>query len=162
MKTDFKKLLLFVLLTIIYLPIKAQSINDLPQFHLLKNDGSFITQANLKKNEKVIVIYFGTDCSHCKLYTKELLKHMDVLAKTQILMITWSDLKSIQDFYSQYGLANYPNFLVTSEGYTYNLYRFFHVKTTPYTAVYDKRYHLIKIFDKSPVIDSLLAAVKKE
>ena len=109
-----------------------------------------------------MVIYFGTDCVHCKLYTKELLKHMDVLKNVQILMVTWSNLQSIQEFYKEFGLSKYPNFNVTTEGYTANLYRYFHVKTTPFTAVYNRNHQLIKIFDKSPVIDSLLASVKSK
>jgi len=154
-----KKLILTLILIAFAINIKAQDIKTLPTFQVLKTDGTYFTQDNLKKDSRIMVIYFGSDCSHCKLYTKELLKHMDVLSKVQILMITWAQLKEIQDFYNEMGLAKYPNFIVTTEGHSAKLYRFYDVKTTPYTAVYDQKHFLVKTFDKSPVIDSLLATV---
>ena len=156
-----KKVIWIIFLSLFAFRLKAQVIRQLPQFRLLKNDSTFITQANLKTNTKTMVVVFGTDCIHCQLYTKELLKHTDELSKIQVLMITWSQLKSIQAFVKEYGLDKHPNFIVATEGPSANLYRLFQVKTTPYTAIYDKNRLLVKVYDKSPIIDSLLSVVKQ-
>jgi thioredoxin-related protein len=159
--TMYKRFIVFLLFAVLSFKSVAQRITELPPFHLLTTNSNYISLADLKNDKKIIIIYFSPDCSHCQLYTKELLKHMDVLSKTRILMITWVKLDMIQTFYNDFGLGKYPSFTVATEGDTYELFRLFNVKTTPYTAVYDKSHRLLKTFEKSPVIDSLLYLIKK-
>ncbi len=162
--------LLFLLFFVVSLHAQDSNKNKwIPPFRILKTDSVYITPAYLKKNKPVMIIYFAPDCTHCLHFTydlkdamdKEIKQHGKTLRNTQIVMVTFAMLQSIQVFYKDLGLAKYPNIIVGTEGYTYLVQRFYQVKTTPYIAVYNRGGQLIQAFEKVPKISELLAALKK-
>ena len=111
-----------------------------------------------------MLIYFSPDCSHCQHMMYEMKPVMKELRNIQVVMITFSnnyDLRGIREFYRDFGLANYPNFLVGTEGYSYVVQRYYSVRTTPYIAIYNHQGKLVKAFDKAPKMEELIEAVKK-
>jgi thiol-disulfide isomerase/thioredoxin len=134
----------------------------LPPYHILNTDSVYVTPANLKKNKPVMIIYFSPDCSHCQHLMYEMKPLMSSFKNIQVVMISFvMQLKAIQNFYRDFGLKNYPNFTVGTEGYTYVVQKYYRVSTTPYIALYDKNQKMVKYYTSPPKIDSLAAEVKK-
>jgi thioredoxin-related protein len=148
---------------------KADTLKVLPHYRLLNQDSVYVTQANLKKDKPVMIIYFSPDCPHCQRLTyefkdefeKEAKHHTSELSHAQIVMATWTQFKAIQVFYREFGLNKYHNIVVGTEGTTMTLQRFYQVKTTPYIAIYSKTGQLVKVFDKVPKLEDILATLKK-
>ncbi|EHQ28281.1 TlpA family protein disulfide reductase [Mucilaginibacter paludis] len=148
---------------------KTDTIKTIPAYRLLNQDSVYVTQANLKKGKPVMIIYFSPDCTHCQRLTyefkdefkKEVKNHTKELSHVQIVMATWTQLKAIQIFYRDFGLNQYPNITIGTEGSTYTLQRFYQVRTTPYIAIYSKTGQLVKAFDKEPKLNDILTVLKK-
>jgi len=142
----------------------APNIKTIAPFRILTTDSVIKTPKDLKKNKPVMLIYFSPDCSHCQHMMYEMKPVMKDLRNIQVVMITWSlnyDLRGIRNFYRDFGLSAYPNFMVGTEGYTYVVQRYYAVRTTPYIAIYDRKGNLVKAFDKVPKMEELVEAVKK-
>jgi thioredoxin-related protein len=139
----------------------SKAAQGIPPYHILNTDSVYVTPANLKKNEAVMIIYFSPDCSHCQHLMYELKGKMDAFKHTQVIMVTFvQQIKAIQVFARDFDLAKYPNFTVGTEGYTYVVQRYFDVHTTPYIALYDKNHKLVQAWDKVPKVDTLVNAVR--
>lgn len=138
---------------------------EIPPYHILTTDSTYITPANLKKNIPVMLVYFAPDCPHCQHLTQELIAHIKEFGNTQIVMITFIDpnrqFKAMTKFVKDYRLKKYPNITVGTEGYTYLVQKFYQVRTTPYEAIYDKKHNLVQTFAKIPEIKDLVKAVKE-
>lgn len=169
-----RKLIVLLSLIIIATGCKAQPKNDgtIAHYRILKTDSTFTTYTDLKKNEPVMLIYFGADCPHCQRLTLEMKQHMDVFKKLQIVMVTFSKTESpwmsmIRNFSRDYELPKYKNITMGTEypdflkyGY-YPVQRYYAVQTTPYIAIYDRKGKVSKTFSKEPEIKDVVAAVKK-
>lgn len=160
-----KKIIFFLGFIIAVSCTNAQNFtppSNIPPYHILTTDSVYATPANLKKDKPVMIIYFSPDCSHCQHLLHELKPKMNDLKNIQVVMITFvQQLRAIKDFSTTFNLANYPNFTLGTEGYTYVVQQFYHVQTTPYIAIYDKNHKLIKTYDKIPSMDELVETVKK-
>lgn len=159
-----KKLLLFLGFIITVGCTQAQTNLAMPHYRILKADSTYSTWADLNPHKPVMLIYFSPDCPHCQHLTLEMKQKMSSLKNIQIVMITWSkdfDIRAIKDFYRDYGLKKYPGIVVGTEGYTYTVQRYFHIETTPYIAIYNKKGTPVKEFRKPPEMKDLIAAVKK-
>ena len=160
-----KKILSFCILILLSGCIRAQQnprIQQLPIYHILNTDSVRVTSANLKRYKPVMIIYFSPDCSHCQHLMGEIKPHLKELKNIQVVMITFfPQLKPIRDFAKQFGLNTQPNFTLGTEGYTYEMQRYFEIKTTPYIALYDKNGKLVKAYEKAPDMKELFATVKK-
>ncbi len=157
--------LLFVGITFSACSQDSPPNKDIPPYRILSTDSTYITPANLKKGVPVMIVYFAPDCPHCQHLTTELTKHIKEFGNTQIIMITFVDptrqFKAITKFVKDYQLKKYPNIVVGTEGYTYNIQKFYQVRTTPYEAVYDKKHKLVETFAKIPEVEDLVKAVKE-
>ncbi|MCJ8208213.1 thioredoxin domain-containing protein [Mucilaginibacter sp. RS28] len=157
-----KKLLSLIALVLVAGCIFAQekNIENLPTYHILNTDSVKVTTANLKKNKPVMIIYFSPDCSHCQHLMYEMKPQLNELKDVQIVMITFVQYKMIKDFYNSFGLNAYPNITVGTEGYTYEMQKYFDVKTTPYIAIYNKHGKLVKAYEKAPPVKELIKTAK--
>lgn len=152
----------FILLTGCIQARQNPRIQQLPIYHILNTDSVRVTSANLKRYKPTMIIYFSPDCSHCQHLMAEIKPHLKELNKMQVVMITFiQQLKPIRDFAKQFGLNTLPNFTLGTEGYTYEMQRYFEIKTTPYIAIYDKNGKLVKAYEKVPGMAELFATVKK-
>lgn len=161
-----KKLILLFSLIIAAGCTRAQT-NDtpgspLPPYKILKTDSTWATPANLK-HRKTVLIYFSPDCPHCQHLTMDMRGKIKRFGDAQIMMITWSnnyDIRAIKNFVRDFDLKKYPNIQVGTEGYTYQLQKYFKIETTPYVAVYNSKGKLTKTFRKQPEVEDVLRAVK--
>jgi thiol-disulfide isomerase/thioredoxin len=140
------------------------NIENIPHFKILTQDSVYVTNANLKKNKPVVIIYFAPDCSHCQHLMYEMKPDMKKFEGAQIVMVTFTQvkmLKMLKEFYRDFDLKDHPNFMIGTEFPDYVVQRYYQVQTTPYIAVYDRKGKLVKAFEKAPTMPDLEAAVKK-
>jgi len=100
---------------------------------------------SLKKNMPVMIMIFSPDCSHCKIATEELIKHMDLFKNVQIVMASPMDFINIKKFYEDYKIPTYPNITMGRDG-TYSFGTFYKVKSYPSIYLYDKKGDFVKAF----------------
>jgi thioredoxin-related protein len=142
----------------------VQAIQNIPAFHILTKDSTYLTNANLKKGKPVMIIYFAPDCSHCQRLMYEMKPDMKKFSNIQIVMVTFIQtnmLKMLKEFHRDYNFAAYPNIMMGTEYPDYKVQRYYGVSTTPYIAVYDHKGKLVQAFPKVPKMSELEAAVKK-
>jgi thioredoxin-related protein len=161
MKQFFLSMLALVAITGCTLAQQNPRIQNLPMYHILNTDSVNVTTAKLKKDKPVMIIYFSPDCSHCQHLMYELKPKLKELSSIQIVMISFVQYKMIKEFYRDFGLSAYPNITVGTEGYTYEMQKYFEIKTTPYIAIYDKHGKLVKAYEKAPDVNELIAVAKK-
>jgi len=165
-----KKLLVLIALFALYTCSFAQdtttkAVNpNIPPYRILTTDSVYTYPGKLKKDTRVMIIYFSPDCPHCQHLMYELKPKMKELGNTQIVMITWSsnhDIRAIKTFYRDFGLKAYPNIIVGTEGYDGTVMKYYHVVTTPFIAIYNRQGKMVKSFDKPPKTEEVIAAIKK-
>jgi thiol-disulfide isomerase/thioredoxin len=142
----------------------THKVKPIAPYRIFTTDSVFVTPANLPKGKPVMIIYFSPDCSHCQRMMYELKPKMKELSHIQVVMITWSanyDIRAIREFKRDYGLKNYPNFTIGSEGYTRLVQNYYNVQTTPFIAMYDSKGKFFKYISKVPKTEDILAAAKK-
>lgn len=143
--------------------VNTKNIQKIPPFKILKQDSTWFSAANLKKNKPVMIIYFSPDCSHCQHLMYDMKSHMKELRNVQIVMVTFTEasmLKMIQDFYKTFDLKKYPNITVGTEGHTYVVQRYYQVRTTPFIAIYGHDGKLVKAYAKVPAMPVLVKVAK--
>lgn len=160
-----KNILILLSLIIVTGCTRAQDVSkiqNIPPYKVLSApDSAYKTPANLKKDQPVMVVYFSPDCSHCQHLMYEMKGQMKDFSKIQVVMITPVDYKMVKGFYRDFGISQYPNFTVGTEGYSYQVLKYYNVKMTPYIAIYNHKHKLLKAYDKVPKIKELAGMVKK-
>lgn len=160
-----KNILILLSLIIVTGCTRAQDVSkiqNIPAYKVMSApDSVYKTPANLKKDQPVMVVYFSPDCSHCQHLMYEMKGQMKDFSKIQVVMITPVDYKMVKGFYRDFGISEYPNFTVGTEGYTYQVLKYYNVKMTPYIAIYNHKHKLLKAYDKVPKIKELAGMVKK-
>ncbi len=118
----------------------------------LVNDKTF-TQAQLKKDAPVIVLFFSPECDHCKDLTKAMLKQSKSIA-AQVVMVTYLPLPEVKKFANEFSLQNYPNIKVGTEGMKLIVQKHYNIRTFPFVALYDKSRKLVKMYrEQAPPAD---------
>jgi thioredoxin-related protein len=140
--------------TLLYLrfpTVPPISINKLP-------DSTKFTKNDLKKNTPTLVFIFSPDCEHCQHETKELIAHIDLFKKIQIVMATPLEFRFVRKFYEEYKISDHPNITIgTDPGYM--LGTFFHVRSFPALYLYDKKGNFIRAFDGSVPVETIAEAL---
>jgi len=160
-----KNIVLFLGLIITAGCTRAQNntkIQNIPAYRILcAPDSSYRTLANLKKDQPVMIVYFSPDCGHCQQLMYEMKGRMKDFAKIQVVMVTPVDYKLVKVFYRDFGISAYKNFTVGTEGYSYQVLKYYDVKMTPYIAIYDHKHKLLKAYSSAPKVKELAAMVNK-
>ena len=127
------------------LPIYKQ-FPDVPAFSLNRfPDSTVITKQSLKKKTPTIIMLFSPDCDHCKVATEQMLAHMDLLKKAQIIMVSSLDFSWIKKFNDQFHLDKYKNITISTQQ-TYFLFEFYGLTSFPSVFLYNKKGKLVGDF----------------
>jgi peroxiredoxin len=141
-------------------PVPAY-VNDhsIPTFTIQLADSSWFYKEDLKKNKPTLILYFSPDCGHCKTETEDMISRMNDLKDLQIVMITSRPLGDMVPFEKHFLLNRFPQIKIGSDT-RYFVTRFFDVKFTPYSAVYNKKGKFVKEWRKGIDWDELLELLK--
>jgi cytochrome oxidase Cu insertion factor (SCO1/SenC/PrrC family) len=133
----------------------------IPSFQMqLTNGKSFSSQA-LAKNKPLIIIYFAPDCDHCLVLMDTLLKKMNQLKSSQIILVTFKPLNEVVAFEKKYGISKYPNIKLGIETPIFFFRQYYRVMNTPFTALYDKNGKLVVTYRKETPVNELIRQVKQ-
>lgn len=125
-------------------------------------NGEGFTYQQLPKNTAVRLIYFSPGCDHCKAFTAAMLARLakeKPLRDKLIIMMSFEDIKEVQQFDRQYKLSSHPNIKIGSEGYTFVVQRYYNVQHFPFVAEYDRKGDLIKILPQEMTPEQMAAAL---
>nr|WP_295931740.1 thioredoxin fold domain-containing protein [uncultured Dyadobacter sp.] len=158
----FRKLLLLFLLLAASKGFaqSAGGTKKIAPFQIRLVNGQQYTSAQLAAGP-VVLIYFSPDCDHCQDFTKDLLKNYSVVANKQVVMVTFQSMEMLKPFVSQYSLSTYPNFKVGTEGTTYQVQRYYGIRSFPYIAIYDKKGNLVRTFEGEQPHAEIFKALKQ-
>jgi thiol-disulfide isomerase/thioredoxin len=130
----------------------------IPAFVIQLTDSSMFAKKDIPKKIPVVMIYFNPECGHCQLEAQELVKNMDKFKKVFFVMAAYHDMEQIKEFASTYGLDKFSNVRIGRDS-KYFIPVFYQVKTTPFSAVYDKKGNLLKAFPDEMSIEELEKAL---
>lgn len=133
----------------------------LPPFTILLTNGKYFSYKDLQKDKASILIYFAPDCEHCRDFTKKLTGRMRDLKKTQIIMVSYLPLLTMQQFNKDFKLDQFPNIKVGTEENSFLVPNYFKIIKFPFTALYDKAGILVSTFREVPALDILSNFSKK-
>jgi len=147
---------LYILLSAIALSFTANAQTDtlpayrqipyLPPFKIQLADSSWFSKANLAAKKPVLILYFSPDCGHCQLETEEMISRMKDLKNLQVVMITSKPYADMAFFANHYKLRRFPSVKIGSDLQRL-ITNFYNVKFTPFSALYDKKGKLVKVYE---------------
>ena len=109
-------------------------------FSFLSN---YFTNANLIENTSKLFVYYNSECEFCKEEAKMIKENITQFKNTQIIFISFEEIKKIKQFASIHQLDSYDNinFLCDSK---VTFATTFDVKSMPCIVLYDKDNNLIE------------------
>jgi len=135
--------------------------NTIPPFRILLTNMQYLKAAELDKNLLKLIVYFDPTCEHCKTFTADLLKHEKDLAKTQIIMISYTPIDQVKTFETEFNLTKYRNIKIGTEGTTFVVRYFYNIERFPFVALYDKKGMLAATYKEPSSANELVQKVKK-
>lgn len=131
----------------------------IPSFRIQMPDSSWFSKASLKPKKPTLIVYFSPDCGHCQTETEELLSKMKEFNNLQIVMITSRPFKDMANFAEHYKIKRFPSIKIGSDPARL-VTRFYDVKFTPFSALYDNKGKLEKVYEKGIDMKELVSLVK--
>ncbi|HEY9179000.1 MAG TPA: hypothetical protein VIN07_15010, partial [Flavipsychrobacter sp.] len=82
---------------------------DLPSFEITLANGSAFTTDSIPAGQPIIMIFFSTDCSKCRIFVRSLQAQYDKLRDTRIYMTTPMAMEGALIFAHDLGLDFFKN-----------------------------------------------------
>ena len=134
----------------------------IPPFRLLKVDSvHFFTKDDIKKNRKVLFMFFSPECEHCKHQIQDILADFSKFKDIEIVMATFQPFEEMQTFFNYYRIADHANILMGRDE-KYMLPPFYRMQSLPFLALYDKNGQFITKFEGNQHVDTILLAFDKK
>lgn len=131
----------------------------IPPFRIQMPDSAWFSKTNLQKNKAALILYFSPDCGHCQLETEELLSKMKELNNLQIVMITSRPFEDMANFADHYKIKRFPAIKIGTDPARF-VTGFYDVKFTPFSALYNKKGTLVKVYEKGIDMEELVSLTK--
>lgn len=136
-----------------------ERIPSLPAFKLfLAPDSIAFLKQDLKKRKETIVMVFSPDCDHCRHATEDLIAHINLFKKVQIVMASSLGFQPVKKFYQDFKIADYANIKVGWDN-IYFLSTFYEVNSFPAIFLYNKKGKFIKAFDANAKWETIAASL---
>ena len=132
---------------------------NIPSFTIQRADSSWMTKNDLAK-KPTLILYFSPDCGHCQLETEELITKLKLLGDLQIVMITSRSITEMKEFSDRYLLQKFPSIKIGSDPNRF-VTHFYKVKFTPFSALYNKKGKLVKVYADGLDFEELATLISK-
>jgi len=130
----------------------------IPPFRLLQVDSThYVTRDNIKKNHKVLLMFFSPDCEHCKHQMRDILADFGQFKDIEIVMATFQPFDEMKSFYNYFRIADHANIMMGRDE-KYMLPPYYRMQSLPFLALYDKKGQLITHFEGNQKVDTLMNA----
>ncbi|HVY75649.1 MAG TPA: thioredoxin-like domain-containing protein [Puia sp.] len=134
---------------------------DFPPIHLLKVDSvHYVTKDDIKKNHRILLMFFSPECEHCKHQMRDILADFSKFKDIEIVMATYQPFEEMKSFYDYFRIADHPNIKIGRDE-KYFLPPYFKMTSLPYLALYDKKGHYITHFEGNQKVDTILNGYSK-
>ncbi len=135
---------------------------EFPPIRLLKVDSvHYVTKDDIKKNHKILLMFFSPECEHCKHQTQDILADFSKFKDIIIVMATFQPFDEMKTFYGYYRIADHSNILMGRDE-KYLLPPFYRMKSLPYLALYDKKGQYITSFEGNQKVDTIINAFQSK
>lgn len=141
------------------LPPYLQDPVIIPPFTIQLTDSSTFSKKDLPKKKYIVITYFNPECGHCQDEATALAKNMSKFKNVFFVMAAYKDLDLIKEFSEDFGLNKFTNIRIGRDT-QYFLPTFYAVKSTPFTAVYDRKGRFVKAFENGYSPEDLEKLVK--
>lgn len=131
----------------------------IPSFKIKMPNGTWFSKTNLQQKKPTLILYFSPDCGHCQLETEELLSKMKAFNNLQIVMVTSRPFEDMTNFADHYKIGRFPAIKIGADTARV-VTRFYDVKFTPFSALYNKKGMLVKVYEKGIDMEELANLVK--
>lgn len=129
---------------------------DFPPIRLLEVDSvHFVTRSDIKKNRKILLIFFSPECEHCKHQMQDILADFDKFKDIEIVMATFQPFDEMKNFYTYYRISDHPTIRMGRDE-KYFLPPYFRMQNLPYLALYNKKGQYITHFEGNQKVDTIL------
>ncbi len=130
----------------------------IPPFRLLEVDSMHvITKDNIKKNHRVLIIFFSPECEHCKHQMRDILADFNKFKDIEIVMATFQPFDEMKTFYNYFRIADHSNIMMGRDE-KYLLPPYYRMQSLPFLALYDKKGQLITHFEGNQKVETILDA----
>jgi thioredoxin-related protein len=130
----------------------------IPPFHLLEVDSAHVfTKDDIKKNKRVLLIFFSPECEHCKHQMRDILADFSKFKDIEIVMATFQPFEQMQSFYNYFRIGDHPNILMGRDE-KYMLPPYYRMQSLPFLALYDKKGNYITHFEGNQKVDTIMNA----
>jgi thioredoxin-related protein len=136
-----------------------QDKRGIAPFKIRLVNGEGFTYQQLPKHVAVRLVYFSPTCDHCKAFAAAMLARQKTLQDKMIIMISFEDIKEVQQFDRLYKLSAHSNIKIGSEGYTFIVQRYYQVEHFPFIAEYNKNGALTRILPQEMTPEQMAAAL---
>jgi thioredoxin-related protein len=167
--SGMKSLLIAILGFFLLYSAQAQTSANIPEAPYLKNPGvppfkllevdslHFVTKDDIRKNHKVLIMFFSPECEHCKHQMRDILADINKFKDIEIVMATFQPFDEMKSFYNYYRIADHPNIQMGRDE-KYMLPPFYRMQSMPFLALYDKKGQFITRFEGNQKVDTILLA----
>src|SRR5664279_1626217 len=119
-----KRVLITILGLFLLYSVQAQLPNNVPEAPYLKNPGippfrllqvdsvHYISKDDIRKNHKVLIIFFSPECEHCKHQMRDILADIGKFKDIEIVMATFQPFDEMKSFYTYFRIADHSNILM--------------------------------------------------
>ena len=128
---------------------------EIPQFTIYKAvDSTTFTREDLQKRKPTVFVIFNPDCDHCQHETREMLAHIELFKKAQIVMITFQPYPEMVQFYKDFHIADYSE-ITMGRDTKFFFPIFFKLRNYPSIFVYNKKGKFKKSFEGSVRVEDI-------
>ncbi|MDP4129101.1 MAG: thioredoxin fold domain-containing protein [Bacteroidota bacterium] len=137
---------------------------DCPPVRLLEVDSvHYLTKADIKKNRKILLMFFSPECEHCKHQIQDILADFSKFKDIEIVMATYQPFDEMKTFYNYYRIGDHPNIKIGRDE-KFFLVPYYKIQNLPYLALYDRKGQYITHFEGNQKVETLMNGynVKKD
>jgi len=119
-----------------------QALAILPNFSFYTLEGASFTNAQLPQNNKIVFIYFNTECEYCFYETKDISEQLERFKATTLLLVSNEKKEAIKAFAIKQNLFSKDQVIFLQDS-AYTFAKQFEANSIPYILVYDAQGKLL-------------------
>ena len=119
-----------------------QALAILPDFNFYTLEGASFTNAQLPQNNKIVFIYFNTECEYCFYETKDISEQLERFKSTILLLVSNESKEAIKSFAIKQNLLGKDKVICLQDS-AYTFAKQFEANSIPYILAYDAQGKLL-------------------
>lgn len=144
------------------LSAQVTPVNKIPEFTFSTLNGQSFTRNELKKNKKLVIVFFDITCDHCQIELAAIGDHINEFKNAEFYLVSLNQVAGIRTFMSTYGrkLNGRSNVTVLRDFQNQFITRFTPVQY-PALYVFGQDFRLIKYFGQNSNVKEIISTVNK-